>query len=115
VSGGERRLTAAEPNRTRVWFQRWSGLMEVQIWQHFGKAFGIVEVRWSGLWRYSFGSVLARRLALCRCSLEWLMEVRFWQRFGKTFGVVQVRFGVVYGGEVVRVVVECFQGKKGAL
>jgi len=28
---------------------------------------------------------------------------------------VEVWFGVAYGGEVVRVVVECFQGRKGAL
>jgi len=89
--------------------------MEVQIWQCFGKAFGIVEVRWSSLWRYSFGSILARHLALCRCGLEWLMEVRFWQLFGKAFGVVQVWFGVAYRGEVVKVVVECFQGRKWAL
>jgi len=54
-------------------------------------------------------------MVLCRYGLEWLMEVRFWQRFGKAFGVVEVWFGVAYGGEVVRVVVECFQGRKGAL
>jgi len=67
-------------------------LTEVQFWQCFGKAFGVVQMR--------FG---------------WLMEVRFWQRFGKAFGVVEVWFGVAYGGEVVRVVVKCFQGKEGEL
>ena len=63
-------------------------LMEVQFWQCFGKAFGVVQVR--------FG-------------------VAYGDEVLAAFGVVEVWFEVAYGGEVVRVVVECFQGKERAL